>query len=89
MSRYVLESIIRDHIGSFLTDNELLTDKQHGFCKAILCLTNLLESFEEWEAAFDDHCAVDVIYLDFKKAFDLVPHQRILSKIKSYGIESS
>ena len=82
----VLESIIRDHLCSFLTDNELLTDKQHGFSKARL---NLLESFEEWTAAFDDHYAIDVVYLDYKKAFDSVPHQRLLSKIKSYGIEDN
>ena len=47
------------------------------------CLTNLLESFEEWTAALDDHYTVDVIYLDIKEAFDSVPHQRLLSKIKS------
>ena len=46
----------------------------YGFSKARSCLTNLLESFEERTAALDDHHAVDVIYLDFKKAFDLVPH---------------
>jgi len=48
-------------------------------------MSNLLESFEEWTAALDDHYAVDVIYLIFKKAFDFVPHQRSLSKIKLYG----
>ena len=64
----------------------VLTDKQHGFSKARSCLTNLLESFEEWTAALD---SVDVIYLDFKKAFDSVPHQRLLSKIKSYGTEGN
>ena len=85
----VLESIIRDYICSFLTNNKLLTDKQCEFCKARSCLTNLLESFEEWTAALDDHYAVDVIYLDFKKAFDSVPHQRLLGKIKSYGIEGN
>ena len=85
----LLESIIRDCICAFLTDNELLTDKQHGFSKARSCLTNLLESFEEWTAALDEHYAVDVIYLDFKKAFDSVPHQRLLSKIKLYGIEGN
>ena len=78
-----------DYICSFLTNNELLTVKQHGFCKARSYLTNLLESFEEWTAALDNHYAVDVIYLAFKKAFDLVPHQRLLGKIKSYGIEGN
>ena len=76
----MLDSIIRDCICSFLTDNELITDKQHGVSKARSCLTNLLESFEEWTAALDDHYAVDVICLDFKKAFDSVPHQRLLGK---------
>ena len=77
---------IRDCICAFLTDNELLTDKQHGFSKARSCQTKLLESFEEWTAALDEHYAVDVIYLDFKKAFDSVPHQRLLSKIKLYMV---
>ena len=74
---------------SVLTNNELLTDKQHGFCKARSCLTNLLESFEEWTAALADHYAVDVTYLDFKKAFNSVPHQRLLGKIKSYSIKGN
>ena len=76
----ILKSIIRDHISSFLTDNELLIDKQHRFSKARSCLTNLLEFFEEWTAALDDHYAVDVIYLDFKKALKGV----IWSLIKDY-----
>jgi len=71
------------------TNNEILTNKQHGFSKGRLCQTNLLESFEEWTAVFDDHYAVDIIYLDLMKAFDSVPHQRLLIKIKSYGIEGN
>ena len=49
----------------------------------------MLESFEEWTAALDDHYAVYVIYIDFKKAFDSLPHQKILSKIRSYDIEGN
>ena len=41
------------------------------------------------DAALDDHYAVDVTYLDFKKAFNSVPHQRLLGKIKSYGIKGN
>ena len=85
----VLESIIRDCICLFLTDTELLTDTQHGFSRARLCLTYLLESFEEWTTTLDDQYAVDVIYLDFRKAFDLVPYQRLIRKLKSYGIKGN
>ena len=46
-------------------------------------------SKERFSAALDEHYAVDVIYLDFKKAFDSVPHEKLLSKIKSYGIEGN
>ena len=53
------------------------------------CLTKLFESFEEWKTVLGDHYAVDLIYLNCQKAFDPVPHQRLLSKMKSYGIEGN
>lgn len=50
------------------------------------CLTNLLESLEDWTHVLDDKESLDIIYCDFKKAFDSVPHQRLLKKISAYGI---
>ena len=50
------------------------------------CLTNLLETFEDLNRAVDERKDIDVIYLDYKKAFDSVPHQRLLCKLQGYGI---
>jgi len=64
----------------------LLNASQHGFVKNKSCLTNLLEFVTFVADCVDDHKEVDVIYLDFQKAFDKVPHKRLLIKIKSFGI---
>ena len=62
---------------------------QHGFLKARSCLTNLLCFFEEITKWVDEGSPVDVIYLDFQKAFDKVPHQRLILKLKSHGMGNS
>ena len=59
---------------------------QHGFLKARSCLTNLLCFLDEITKWVDDGSPVDVVYLDFQKAFDKVPHQRLLLKLKAHGI---
>ena len=74
----VLETIIRDHMMDFLIKHKLINPSQHGFLKARSCLTNLLCFFEEITKWVDEGSPVDVIYLDFQKAFDKVPHQRLL-----------
>jgi len=48
--------------------------------------TNLLETFESWTRALDERCGIDVIYLDYRKAFDTVPHQRLIYKLSQIGI---
>ena len=45
------------------------------------CLTNQLETFEDWTSAVDQGYVVDVIYLDCRKAFDSVPHRQLISKL--------
>ena len=59
----------------FLIKHKLINTSQHGFLKAKPCLTNLLRFLEEITKWVDVGSPVDVIYLDFQKAFDKFPHQ--------------
>ena len=78
----LLETIIRDHMMDFLIKHKLINPSQHGFLKARSCLTNLL-CFFDW---VDEGSPVDVIYLNFQKAFDKVPHLRQMLKLKTHGM---
>ena len=82
----VLESLVRDRLVAHLTDSHLLSVTQHGFRPKRSCNTQLIEVLEDWSAAVESHCPVDVVYLDFQKAFDSVPHQRLLHKLQCYGV---
>ncbi|KAK3101483.1 hypothetical protein FSP39_003928 [Pinctada imbricata] len=81
-----LEKIIRDQIMSYMESNNLFTEHQHGFRSGHSCVTQLIEVIDNWTEELDKHNSVDTIYLDFQKAFDKVPHRRLLHKLKSYGI---
>ena len=82
----ILESIIKDEIMSHLNRHGLLRKSQHGFMSKRSCTTNLLSFLERVTEAVDTGEAVDVIFLDFAKAFDKVPIQRLLLKVKGHGI---
>ena len=82
----LLESIIAENIRKHLETNKLILDTQHGFTQGRSCLTNLLTFFADVYEAVDSDKEYDVIYLDFSKAFDKVPHERLLRKIKAHGI---
>ena len=69
--------------------NHLFFEQQHGFRPRMSCVTQLLYAMEHWTKSLDDGNDVDIIYLDFHKAFDCVPHQRLLSKLKAYGISGN
>ena len=83
----MLETLIRDKLVSHLEENYLLKNTQHGFRNKRSCLTNLLDFFYDILNLYDDSKAVDIIYLDFQKAFDKVPHKSLLIKLKSHGIQ--
>ena len=70
----------------FLEKHKLINTSQYGFLKARSCLTNILCFLEEITKWVDDGSSVDVVYLIFQKAFDKVPHQRLLLKLKYHGI---
>ena len=62
----------------------LYSDCQHGFRKGRSCITQLLQVKEDLTQIVDNGYPIDIIYLDFKKAFDQVPHKRLLCKVMSY-----
>ena len=83
----IMESIVRDAIVDHLVRNNLLNDDQHGFVPGRDCITQLLLCIEEWTQLVEENLAFDVIYTDFAKAFDSVPHERLFIKLKSLGIQ--
>ena len=82
----LLERLIKDHMVNFLVKHKLLNSSQYGFLKARSCLTNMLCFLEAITKWIDEGSPVDIIYLDFQKAFDKVPHQRLLLNLNAHGI---
>jgi hypothetical protein len=76
-----MERIIKDEIVKFLESNTLIINSQHAFRSKKSCLTNLLEFVEKVAEYLDSGEAVDVIYLDFQKACDTVPHKKTNCKV--------
>ena len=82
----LMESIVRDQIVQHMATNNLFSKKQHGFVPDRNCMTNLLLCMEMWTQLVEEGLPIDIIYTDFAKAFDRVPHQRLLIKMKAMGI---
>ena len=83
----LMERIIKTEIVQHLDRTGLIRGTQHGFMRGRSCASNLLSFLEKVTAAIDNGEPVDVIFLDFAKAFDKVPVQRLLRKVKAHGID--
>ena len=81
-----MEHIILSHIAKHLAGNNILIDQQHGFRQRFSCETQLISAINDWAKCINSRSQTDVILLDFSKAFDSVPHQRLLLKLDYYGI---
>jgi Reverse transcriptase (RNA-dependent DNA polymerase) len=79
-----MEGIMKDHLVQQLELKCIINTLQHGFRTGRICLTNL--NFEKWTEALDNEHGIYSICLDYRKAFDTVPHRRLISKIKNCGI---
>ena len=77
----LMERCLKREIMDHLVGNELLNSHQHGFRTKKSTLSNLLEYSEAITEAVDMGLKVDAVYMDFQKAFDKVPHKRLLVKI--------
>ncbi len=82
----MLESIIKDNLVEHLEKFNLIRDSQHGFRKGRSCLTNLLDFMEVTTRSLDEGQPVDLVYLDFAKAFDKVPFVRLFKKLEAHGV---
>jgi len=82
----IFEKLIRNALLNHMIVNKFLSDYQHGFIQGRSCTTQLLRVIDKWTEILDNGGAVDTIYLDFAKAFDTVPHKRLLLKLESYGV---
>ena len=83
----ILEHVIYRHLMTHLEANAILSDAQHGFRKGRSCETQLLFILENLTKTLDNRRQVDLIQTDFSKAFDKVPHQRLLLKFKNFAVQ--
>lgn len=81
----VLEGIVRNRMMDFLVENNLVSPKQHGFVSRRSTVTNVLRSLNSWFNSVNDRKIIHAAYLDFAKAFDSVPHPKLLLKLSRYG----
>ena len=83
----VFERVMRNRLVDYFEASGIFPDSQHGFRKTRSCLTQLLEHVDYILKSLNDGNEVDVIYLDYSKAFDKVDHRILLGKLSHYGIK--
>ncbi len=85
----LMEHIVFKAVMDHSDQNSILTMRQHGFRPKFSCETQLISTVEDIAHSVDKGSQVDALVLDFSKAFDKVPHQRLLSKLNFYGIRNT
>lgn len=85
----IFEHIIHSHIMRHLQKQNIIDERQHGFREGHSCETQILSILESWTKSLDERADVLAILLDFSKAFDSVPHERLLIKCEHYGINGN
>ena len=89
ISCILLEHILCSHILKHFEQYNVLTQLNHGFRSGYSTETQLLVTLQDLFKSFDQNIQVDVAILNFSKAFATVPHDKLLHKIDSYGIQGN
>ena len=82
----ILEHVIHSHIMRYFDKYDILTSQQHGFRSAHSCETQLIQTIHDLTSSLNSNTQTDIVIMDFSKAFDVVPHNRLLLKLAYYGI---
>jgi len=82
----LMELIIKDRLLCYLVSHNLISKHQHAFIQKHSTVTNVLESTHDWALTLQEGHLVDVIYIDFSRAFDSVIHRKLLLKLSCLGV---
>ncbi|CAM5148340.1 unnamed protein product [Eretmochelys imbricata] len=82
----IMEQVFKESILKHLEERKVTRNRKHGFIKGKSCLTNLIAFYDKITGSVDEGKAVDVLFLDFSKAFDSLP-QYSCQQVKKYGLD--
>ncbi|EYB91618.1 hypothetical protein Y032_0204g1899 [Ancylostoma ceylanicum] len=82
----LFEKIVKKRLMDHLEKNAIISQYQHGFQKGKSTVTAVLQALNDWTTSYELNKSVDVVYLDFCKAFDKVPHTKLIYKLGVIGV---
>ena len=82
----ILEGIVKEQIIAHMMENKLFSTRQFGFLPGRSTVLQLIKVIDKWTEIIDNKGRIDVAFCDFMKAFDKVPHKRLILKLKMYKI---
>lgn len=83
----VMEQVLLEGISKHMKNTEVIRSSQYRFTNDNSCLIDLIAFYDEVTAAADKGVPVNVVYLDFSKAFDRVSHNLLITRLEKYGLE--